>query len=63
MLIKDFIMEAGYPKFKAKGVHESYKTNNIKSSYKGTNYNSIKLDLKNKIITLPKLKEVKNKRL
>ena len=49
----------GYPKFKAKGVHESYKTNNIKSSYKGNNYNSIKLDLINKAITLPKLKEVK----
>ena len=49
----------GYPKFKAKGVHESYKTNNIKSSYKGNNYSSIKLDLKNKTIILPKLKEVK----
>ena len=40
-----------------RGVHESYKTNNIKSSYKGNNYNSIKLDLKNRTIT--KLKEVK----
>ena len=50
---------SGYPKFKVKGVHESYKTNNIKNSYKGNNYNSIKLDLKNKTLTLPKLKEVK----
>ena len=56
---KRFYNGSGFPKFKAKGVHESYKTNNIKSSYKGNHYNSIKLDLKNKTITLPKLKEVK----
>ena len=56
---KRFYKGSGYPKFKAKGVHESYKTNNIKSSYKGNNYNSIKLNLKSKTITLPKLKEVK----
>ena len=48
----------GYPKFKIKGINNSYKTNNIKSTYKGKNYNSIKLDLINKTITLPKLKEV-----
>ena len=46
-------------KEKAKGFHERYKTNNIKNSYKGKEYNSIKLDLKNRTITLPKLKEVK----
>ena len=56
---KRFYNGSGFPKFKAKGVHESYKTNNIKSSYKGREYNSIKLDLKNKTITLPKLKKVK----
>ena len=56
---KNLYNGSGYPRFKAKGVHESYKTNNIKNSYKGNNYNSIKLDLKNKTITLPKLKEVK----
>ena len=49
----------GYPKFKKKGIKDSYKTNNIKSRYKGKTYNSIRLDLKNKIIILPKLKEVK----
>ena len=49
----------GYPKFKKKGVHDSYKTNNIVSTYKGKEYNSIRLDLKNRLITLPKLKEVK----
>ena len=48
----------GYPKYKIKGINNSYKTNNIKSTYKGKKYNSIKLDLINKIITLPKLKEV-----
>ena len=42
----------GYPKFKIKGIHNSYKTNNIKSAYKGKYYNSINLDLKNKIMTL-----------
>ena len=56
---KNLYNGSGYPRFKAKGVHESYKTNNIINSYKGNNYNSIKLDLKNKTITLPKLKEVK----
>ena len=56
---KRFFDGNGYPKFKVKGIHESYKTNNIKSTYKGNNYNTIKLDLKNKTITLPKLKEVK----
>ena len=56
---KNFYNGSGFPKFKAKGVHERYKTNNIKSSYKGNHYETIKLDLKNKTITLPKLKEVK----
>ena len=48
----------GYPKFKIKGIHNSYKTNNIKSAYKGKYYNSIKLDLNKKVINLPKLKEI-----
>ena len=56
---KRFYKGSGYPRFKSKGVHESYKTNNIKNSYKGKEYNSIKLDLKNRTITLPKLKEIK----
>ena len=50
---------SGFPRFKAKGVCDSYKTNNIKSTYNGKTYESIKLDSKNKVITLPKLKEVK----
>ena len=48
-----------FPKFKNKDVGNSYKTNNIKNTYKNKNYESIKLDFQNKVITLPKLKEVK----
>ena len=47
-----------YPKFKKKNFNNSYKTNNIKSSYKGKCYNSINLNLNKKVIKLPKLKEV-----
>ena len=53
-----FSKTKGFPKFKNKDIGNSYKTNNIKSTYKGKNYESIKIDLKNKTITLPKLKEV-----
>ena len=48
-----------FPRFKNKDIGNSYKTNNIKNTYKYKNYESIKVDFKNKIITLPKLKEVK----
>ena len=48
-----------FPKFKNKDIGNSYKTNNIKSTYKDKNYESIKVDFKNKMITLPKLKEVR----
>ena len=48
----------GKPNFKSKNKSKnSYKTNNITSIYKGNTYNSIKIDLLNNIITLPKLKE------
>ena len=48
------------PKFKGKyGSKRSYRTNYITSTYKGTKYENIKVDLKRKVITLPKLKEVK----
>ena len=53
-----FSQNNGFPKFKNKDTGNSYKTNNIKNTYKGKNYESIKIDLKNRIITLPKLKEV-----
>jgi len=56
---KRFYNGSSYPKFKNKDKYSSYKTNNNISKYKGKTYNSIKLDLENKLITLPKLKEVK----
>ena len=56
---QNFFHGKGYPKFKAKGVHESYKTNNTLNEYKGVKYESIKVDFKNHLITLPKLKKVK----
>ena len=53
-----FTKTSGFPKFKNKDTGNSYKTNNIKNTYKGKIYESIKIDLKNRTITLPKLKEV-----
>ena len=54
--LKKCTKEKTLPKYKVKGIHDSYKTTNFKMSY--INDYSIKLDLKNKTITLPKLKEV-----
>lgn len=48
-----------YPKFKVKGNKETYRTNLITSKYKEKVYENIKIDLKNKEITLSKLKTVK----
>ena len=50
-----------YPNFKRKYDKNSYRTNMITSTYKGNQYENIKLDLKNRTITLPKLKEMKIK--
>ena len=50
-----------FPRFKNKDIGNSYKTNNIKNTYKDKNYESIKVDFQNKVIILPKLKEVKFK--
>lgn len=44
-----------YPTFKSKYSKQSYRTNCMKSSYKGKEYNSIELDLINHKIKLPKL--------
>ena len=60
-LNKYYKKQGGYPKFKKKGIKDSYRTNYIKNTYKDKKYENIKIDLKNKIITLPKLKEVKIK--
>ena len=56
-----FLKQGGFPKFKAKGVKDSYKTNNVVSTYKEKVYNSIELDLEKRLIKLPKLKWVKIK--
>ena len=54
-----FFHDKGYPKFRAKGVHESFRTNNTLSTYKNKKYETIRIDFNKRIITLPKLKEVK----
>ena len=56
-----FFKKGGFPKFKAKGVKDSYKTNNVVSTYKEKVYNSIELDLEKRLVKLPKLKWVKIK--
>lgn len=56
---KSFYKGNEYPNFKKKGIRDCYRTNNIRSTYKGKEYNSIKLDLVNRTINLSKLKEVK----
>ena len=54
-----FFKGNGYPKFRAKGVHESFRTNNTLSTYKNKKYETIRVDFNKRVITLPKLKEVK----
>ena len=54
-----FFRGNGYPKFRAKGVHDSFRTNNTLNTYKDKKYESIRIDFNKRIITLPKLKEVK----
>jgi len=57
---KNFYKTSGYPKYKNKYSDKlSYRTSNMTSSYKGVEYNSIKLDLIKKEISLPKLKAIK----
>ena len=58
---KFFKENIGYPNYKKKYGKNSYRTNLITSTYKGKTNENIKLDLKNKTITLPKLKQVKIK--
>ena len=53
-----FAKRAYYPSFKSKYHRQSYRTNCISSTYKGKEYHSIEVDLKNKIIKLPILKNV-----
>ena len=58
---KFFKEKSGFPNYKSKFGKNSYRTNYIKNTYKEKQYENIKLDLKNKTITLPKLKSVKIK--
>lgn len=53
--------KSGYPKFKSKFDKNSYTTSAIYRTYKDKEYCNIKLDLINKNIKLPKLKQVKIK--
>ena len=50
-----FSKRSGYPSFKSKYNKQTYRTNCMKSEYKGKKYSSIELDIKNKKIKLPKL--------
>ena len=52
---------SNYPKYKKKNNQDTYRTNAIRSSYKGNNYCNIKVDLDKKTIKLPKLEEIKIK--
>ena len=54
-----FFKGNGYPKFRVKGEHESFRTNNTPNTYKDKKYESIRIDFNKRVITLPKLKEVK----
>ena len=46
-------------RFKSKNKNRNnYRTNNIMNKYKNTTYESIKLDLEKRTITLPKIKEI-----
>ena len=56
---RNFFRGNGYPKYRTKGEHESYTTNNTLNEYKNVKYESVRIDFKNKVITLPRLKKVK----
>lgn len=55
---QNFFRGNGYPKYKMKGVHESYTTVQLYNDYKNNKYESIKIDWENRTITLPKLENI-----
>ena len=57
----NFFNGAGFPRFKSKNHRDTYRTNCIRSSYKGKNYSNIKVDLEKGVIKLPKIDEIKIK--
>ena len=54
-----FEKRASHPKFKCKNNHDTYRTVCIRSIRNGKEYSNIKVDLKNRMIKLPKLNEIK----
>ena len=54
-----FSKRSGYPSFKSKFSKQSYRTSCITSSYKNKKYSNTKIDLKEKMIKIPKLGLVK----
>ena len=54
-----FAKRNGYPRFKSKFNRQSYRTNCIRSTYKGKDYSNIEVDLLTRFIKLPKLGKVK----
>lgn len=61
MHLRTFFRGNRYLKYRTKGEYESYTTNNTLNEYKNVKYESIRIDFKNKVITLPRLKKVKSK--
>ena len=53
-----FNKKANYPTFKTKYRKQTYRTNCIRSTYKGHSYSNIEIDLKNRKIKLPKLGKI-----
>ncbi len=56
---KTFNTTGEYPKFKNKYTKNSYNTTAVYSKYNGNEYSAIELDLKNKIVKLPRLNWLK----
>ena len=54
-----YAKRSNYPNFKSKFARQSYRTNCIRSTYKGKEYSNIELNLLTKTIKLPKLGKVK----
>lgn len=55
---KSMIKEDKYPNFKSKYNKESYTTNNELKTWGNVKYNSVRLNLKDRVVILPKLKSV-----
>ena len=56
---ENFYHGKGYPKFRAKGKHDTYQTEIRINEYKGVIHENIRIDFKKREITLPKLKQMK----